>query len=154
MCFIVHLVSSSMGTPHQGFGRRVWLLLAMFATLAVGGRADPVAVVDDDGRFAANFPAAVKRTNRILDTDAGQIIMCQVNAAQGTTSFMVIYCDYPEGYVASGGASTVYKSAAKEAADNAKGTIRGEDSCKLRDVAGLEVLIDGPGRGFVERIRL
>jgi hypothetical protein len=143
-----------MRTLGQGFGRRVWFLLAASAALAAPGYADPTAVVDEDGHFAATFPAAVTRDNHILDTDAGQVIQCQVSAVQGAMSFVVIYCDYPEGYVAGTGVPAVYKSAAKDVAGNAKGTIRKQDDCKLGDTAGLEVVIDGPNRGFVQRTRL
>jgi hypothetical protein len=113
-----------------------------------------MAVEDNDGHFAANFPAAVKRANRIVDKDIGQIATFQVYVSQGGVAFIVTYSDYPEGYVAKTGAATVYKDAAKEAAGNAKGTIRGEDNCKLGDVGGLEAVIDGPDRGYVERVRI
>jgi hypothetical protein len=126
----------------------------MLATLAVAGRADPTPVVDEDGHFSATFPAAVRRANRIVDKDIGQIVTFQVYTHQGAVAYMVTYNDYPEGYVAGAGAAAVYKNAAKEAAENANGTIRGQDNCKLGDVAGLEVVIDGPDRGFVERMRL
>ena len=140
-----------MRTPLLKLCRRAPLLLAM---LAVPGRAEPTATVDDDGHFAATFPAEVSRSNQILDTDAGQIIMCKANAAQAGASFVVIYCDYPEGYVAGTGAPGIFKAAAKDAADQAKGSVRSQSDCKLGDVAGVEVLIDGPNKGFVERIRL
>jgi hypothetical protein len=140
-----------MKTPFRRIGCKACVL---FALLAATGRADPTAVEDADGHFAATFPAAVSRSNQILDTDAGQIIMCKAYAAQGAASFTVIYCDYPEGYVASTGAPSIFKGAAKDAADTAKGTIRSQGDCRLGDVAGLEVLIDGPNREFVERMRL
>jgi hypothetical protein len=155
MHMIDHPVFISMKTSSRRFGLRACLRLAMLAALAVAGRAAPTAVVDDDGHFAATFPAAVKRANRIIDKeDIGQIATFQVYTSQGAVAFKVAYNDYPEGYVASTGAAAVYKGAAKEAADIAKGTIRGEDNCKLGSVGGLEVVIDGPDRGFVERIRL
>jgi len=143
-----------MRTLGQGFGSRVWFLLAAAAATAAPGYADPTPVTDDDGHFAATFPAAVTRSNRILDLDAGQVIQCQVSVTQGAMSFVVIYCDYPEGYVAGTGAPAVRRNAAKEAADSVKGTIRKEEDCKLGGTAGLEVLIDAPGRGLVQRTRL
>lgn len=139
-----------MKTLSRSFGRTACLVFAM---LAVAVRADPTMVSDEDGHFTATFPADVSRSNRIVDTDAGQIILCKVVAAQGAASFMVIYSDYPEGYVASTGAASVYKGAVKEAADNVKGALRSQSSCKLGGVDGLEVLIDGPNREFVERAR-
>jgi hypothetical protein len=140
--------------PFQRFGRTDCLLSAMFATFAVAGRADPTEVVDNDGHFAANFPAAVRRANRIVDKDIGQIATFQVYTHQGAVAFMVTYSDYPEGYVAGAGAAAVCKGAAKEAAESAKGTVRGEDNCKLGDVGGLEAVIDGPDWAFVERMSL
>ena len=123
-----------MRVPFQRFGSRVRIALAMIATLAAAARADPDAVKDKDGRFAADFPAAVKRTNEIFDTEAGQVITCQVIAVDGARSYMVTYCDYPEGYVASTGAAAVHKGAAKDAANNAKGNIRSDDSRQLGEV--------------------
>jgi len=111
-------------------------------------------VEDNDGHFAASFPSAVRRGNRIVDKEIGQIATFQVYASQGAVAFMVTYSDYPDGYVAKTGAATVYRDAAKGAAEDAKGTVRGEENCKLGDVAGLEVVIDGPDRGYVERMRL
>jgi hypothetical protein len=143
-----------MKTPSQSIGRRACLLIAMSAALVVAGRADPTAVEDNDGHFAANFPSAVRRANRIVDKDIGQIVTFQVYASQGAVAFMVTYSDYPEGYVVKAGAAAFFKDAAKEAAEAAKGTIRGEDNCKLGDVAGLEVVIDGPDRAYVQRMRL
>jgi len=143
-----------MKTPSQHFGRRAFLRLAVLAAFAVAARADPTAVVDDDGHFSATFPGAVRRANRIVDKDIGQIVTVQVYTHQGAVAFMVTYNDYPEGYVANTGAATVFKAAAKEATESVKGTIRGQANCKSGDAAGLEVVIDGPDRGFVERMRL
>src|ERR1019366_5806012 len=42
-----------MRVPYQRFGSRVRVALAMVATLAAAGPADPDAVKDKDGRFAA-----------------------------------------------------------------------------------------------------
>ena len=155
MHMTAHPVPALMKAPTRLFRSRSCLILAMLATLAVEGRADPTAVVDNDGHFAANFPAAVKRANRIVDRDdIGQIATFQVYASLGAVAFMVSYSDYPEGYVASTGAAAVFKGAAKEAADSAKGTIRSQDNCKLGNVGGLEVVIDGADRGSVQRIRL
>jgi hypothetical protein len=140
-----------MRTPFNRFGCKAFILSVL---LAATGRADPAVVEDADGHFAATFPAAVSRSNQIIDMDAGQVILCRTYAAQGAEFFTVIYCDYPEGYVASTGAAAIYKDMAKDAADKAKGTIRSQGDCKLGDVAGLEVLIDGPNRVSVERMRL
>lgn len=143
-----------MRVPCQRFGRKVRVALAVIATLAAAGHAGPDAAKDKDGRFAADFPAAVKRTNEVFDTEAGQMITCQVIAVDGARSYMVTYCDYPEGHVASTGAAAVHKRAAKDAANNAKGNIRSDESRQLGEVAGREVLTEGPDGRFVMRLRL
>src|ERR1019366_7169892 len=71
-----------MRVPYQRFGSRVRVALAMVATLAAAGPADPDPVKDKDGRFAA----------------------------------------------------AVHKGAAKDAANNAKGNIRSDDSRQLGEV--------------------
>ena len=142
---------------------RTFLSTVVFAMLAVVGYAAEPTTVDGDGHFSANFPMAVRRANRIVDKDFGQVTTCQVSwkgfraiqvyTAHGSVAFMVVYSDYPTDYVSQTGASTICKNAAKELADGAKGTIRSTTEHKLGTIAGIEVVIDGPSGGFVEVAR-
>ncbi len=132
--------------------RKAGVLLALFTALAVAGRAGET--VDAEGRFAATFPASVKRSSQFLDTVLGRVTMHQVYTDQGTTSCLVIFTDYPAGGVArSGGVSTVYANAAQGAVKSVNGTLLSQAECKLGDLTGMDLVVDAPQQKEVAHAR-
>ena len=141
------------------------LLGRFFATtllfFAVSVRADPAAepkaapaveakpetLVDDAGRFVVSLPKPVQRDSQQVPTKVGKIAMNMVYYDGGAIAYMIIYCDYPAGSVASsGGPEKVCANASNGAVQNVNGTLRTSSAWQLGDVKGLEIVADIPSK--------
>jgi hypothetical protein len=107
----------------------------------------PETLVDDAGRFVVSLPKPVQRGSQAVDTAVGKIAMNMVYYDGGAIAYMIIYCDYPAGSVASsGGPDKVCANASNGAVQNVGAKIRTSASYQLGDVKGLEVVADIPSK--------
>ena len=120
---------------------------AVAAKSAPAVEAKPETLVDDAGRFVVSLPNPVQRGSQQVDTKVGKIAMNMVYYDGGAIAYMIIYCDYPAGSVASsGGPDKVCANASAGAVQNVNGTIRTSSSYQLGDVKGLEIVADIPSK--------
>jgi hypothetical protein len=109
--------------------------------------AKPETLVDDAGRFVVSLPKPVQRGSQQVPTKIGNIAMNMVYYDGGAIAYMIIYCDYPAGSVASsGGPDKVCANASDGAVQNVNGTMRTSSSYRLGDVKGLEIVADIPSK--------
>jgi hypothetical protein len=120
---------------------------AVTANPAPAVEAKPETLVDDAGRFVVSLPKPVQRDSQAVDTAVGKVAMNMVYFDGGAIAYMIIYCDYPAGSVASsGGPDKVCANASDGAVKNVGAKIRTSASYQLGDVKGLELVADIPSK--------